>query len=185
MIRPRCPYPHEFGTTSPQTPDEWMKACRFQAVSDPWHLWTRYLTLSSLFHRVCLTDSRFHPLPSSVSTKDPRKYLVYFLNGVNTHHLSFLYFLWRCHPREKEHVYVELINIYIYMYIYIHTHTILCIVNLALQANSRFQGSAFQRCGSVPFFGFSKTCRSIPRPRDWQLIVTALGSTISVVQFSI
>lgn len=29
MIRPRCPYPHEFGTTSPQTPDEWMKACRF------------------------------------------------------------------------------------------------------------------------------------------------------------
>ena len=22
---PRCPYPHEFGTTSPQTPDEWMQ----------------------------------------------------------------------------------------------------------------------------------------------------------------
>ena len=82
-------------------------------------LWTRYLTLSSLFHRVCLTDSRFHPLPSSVSTKDPRKYLVYFLNGVNTHHLSFLYFLWRCHPREKR---TRVCRIYIYTHIHTYTY---------------------------------------------------------------
>ena len=25
VVPPRCPYPHEFGTTSPQTPDEWMQ----------------------------------------------------------------------------------------------------------------------------------------------------------------